>query len=89
MSNLIPGTYNNAAQTTSWDYTAVKEGKYTLFGNEYLSYNASTLTTGSVKRVFADAVALEIKTNTASLAGVFLSDMKVDRSSEGSLITAK
>ncbi len=85
----LPATYNNAAQTTSWDYTAVKEGKYTLFGNEYLSYNASTLTTGSVKRVFADAVALEIKTNTASLAGVFLSDMKVDRSSEGSLITAK
>jgi hypothetical protein len=82
-------TAGGSSATVTWDYTAIREGRYTMFGNEYLSYIGTTIGTGTVKRLFADAVAQEIKTNTASLAGVLLSSMKVDRSAEGALITAK
>lgn len=82
-------TAGGSSATVTWDFTAVQEGRYSFFGNEYLSYVSSTIGTGTVKRNFADAVATEIKDVTAGLAGVKLSDMKVNRAAEGSLITAK
>lgn len=76
--------------TVAWDYSAVQEGRYTLFGNEYISYITSTIgAVGTVKRDFADAVGTEIKNNTVTLAGVSLASMKVNRASEGAAITSK
>lgn len=83
-------TAGGSSATVTWDYSAVQEGRYTLFGNEYISYVASTIgAVGTTKRDFADAVGTEIKNNTVTLAGVSLASMKVNRASEGAAITSK
>ena len=62
----------------------VRQGKYTFWVYEHLFYRQAT--TGTQKS-FGDALANQIKTVDASVAGIFLSGMKVSRQFEGSLIT--
>lgn len=62
----------------------VREGKYTFWGYEHLTYR-STLT-GNAKTV-ADQLANQIKNTDATVSGVLLSTMHVSRATEGAVIT--
>jgi len=83
--------YDKVAQTTTWDFTAIKEGKYSLWSFEHLAYrnksgpNGTTALSG-VGLSFATALKNGIIANVPSTSGVKLSDMKVTRLSEGSTI---
>jgi hypothetical protein len=72
-------TYNGVAYSAD----NVREGKYTFWGYEHLTYR-STLA-GNAKTV-ADQIANQLKTADASVSGVLLSTMHVSRSTEGAVI---
>ena len=85
--------YDSVAQTTTWDFTPVKEGKYSMWSYEYLTYRDESGPNGTVAysgvgKTFADQLSLNIQSTLPSSAGIKLSDMKVTRSSEGSPITS-
>jgi len=63
---------------------AVREGHYTFWSYEHLFYRSST--TGVYKQ-FGDALANQIKTTDAGVAGIFLNTVKVSRAAEGALVT--
>jgi hypothetical protein len=68
----VAGNYNNA--------TVLTEGKYTFWGYEHLYYRSGT--PAAVSNV-ADAVGLQLKNSDAQ---VFLSSMKVERATDGSVV---
>lgn len=83
----LPATYNNVAQTTSWDFSPIIQGKYSLWSYEYLSYLP---TLSGLPKTFADALAANIAANVPASAGIKLSDLTasgVQRASEGAVIT--
>jgi hypothetical protein len=77
-------TYNSTTQTTTWDFTAIKEGKYSLWSFAYLAYKP---TLSGLPKTFADALSDNIILNVPSATGVKLADMKVTREFEGAVIT--
>ena len=87
----LPVTYNTGTQAATWDYTSIIEGKYSFWSYEYLAYrknagpNGTTALAG-VAKTFADQLAINITANVPPASGVKLSDMKVQRSSEGAPI---
>lgn len=87
-------TYNSGTQSTTWDYTPVKEGKYSFWSVAYLSYRKSagansTTALSGLPKTFADGLATYITSNVPSSSGVKLSDMKVTRTTEGGAISLK
>jgi hypothetical protein len=75
--------YNSTTQATTWDFTAIKEGKYSLWSFAYLAYKPSL---SGLTKTFADTLKNNIILNVPSASGVKLADMKVTRLSEGSTI---
>ncbi len=87
-------SYNSTSQTTTWDFTAIKEGKYSLWSVAQLAYRKSSGPNGTtalagLPKTFADALSTNIIANVPSASGVKLSDMLVTRASEGAVITLK
>jgi hypothetical protein len=77
-------TYNAVTQTTTWDFTAIKEGKYSLWSFAHLAYKPSL---GGLALTYATALRGNIEANVPSSSGVKLIDMKVTRANEGATIT--
>lgn len=89
-------SYNPVSGATTWDFTAIKQGKYSLWSYAYLSYKS---TLSGTPRTFADALAANILTSVPTTSGVRLSQMAgydgattpitpgVQRASEGAVIT--
>jgi hypothetical protein len=75
--------YNSTTQATTWDFTAIKEGKYSLWSFAYLAYKP---TLSGLPKTFADALKDNIILNVPAASGVKLADMKVSREFEGSPI---
>ena len=65
----------------------IQEGKYTFWVYEHVFYNAATATANGLAKQFADALANQIKTVDASVAGIFLDTVQVSRQAEGALVT--
>ncbi len=89
----LPVTYSTGTQAATWDYTPIKEGKYSFWSYEYLAYRKSSGANGTtalagVAKTFADQLAINITANVPAASGVKLSDMKVERASEGAPITS-
>lgn len=87
-------SYNSGTQTTTWDFTAIKQGKYSLWSVAQLAYRKSsgpnsTTALAGLPKTFADALATNIISNVPSASGVKLADMLVTRASEGAVITLK
>lgn len=85
--------YSTVTQAITWDFSAIKEGKYSLWSYEHLSYRKAagangTVALSGVAKTFADALAADIILNVPASAGIKLGDMKVQRASEGSPITS-
>ncbi len=73
-------TYNGVAYTK----TAVQQGQYTLWGNEYLAYKPSLATpAGNVKITFATTLRDQILNTDAS---ILISSMKVQRNGDGETV---
>lgn len=90
---LVP-TYSSSGQSTTWDYTPLKEGKYSFWSVAYLSYRKSSGANGTtaisgLPKTFADGLATYIIGNVPSSSGVKLADMKVTRTTEGGSISLK
>jgi hypothetical protein len=79
----LGATYNAGTQTTTWDFTAIKEGKYSLWSFAYLAYRPSL---SGLQLTFATSLKNNIILNVPAASGVKLADMKVTRLSEGSTI---
>lgn len=80
--------YSTSTQAITWDFTAVKEGKYSFWSYEYLAYRKSagpnsTVALSGIAKTFADALAADIILNVPASAGIKLGDMKVQRATEG------
>ncbi len=76
-------TYNGIPYSDA----AVQNGLYTYWTYEQLDYLPTYGTTDANGKAVADSLAANITTNTASLAGEFLSTMNVTRSQEGGPVT--
>ena len=76
-------TYTAASQTTTWDFTAIKEGKYSLWSFAHLAYRPDL---SGLALTFATSLKDNIILNVPAASGVKLADMKVTRLSEGSTI---
>ncbi|MCS6244245.1 MAG: hypothetical protein H2172_10365 [Opitutus sp.] len=77
-------TYSTAnGGTTTWDFTAIKEGKYSLWSFAYLAYRPDL---SGLALTFATSLKDNIILNVPAASGVKLADMKVTRLSEGSTI---
>ena len=76
-------TYTAATQTTTWDFTAIKEGKYSLWSFAYLAYRPDL---SGLALTFATSLKDNIILNVPAASGVKLADMKVTREFEGSPI---
>jgi hypothetical protein len=79
-------TYNAATQVTTWDFTAIKEGKYSLWSFAHLAYRPSL---NGLPLTFATALKNNIKDNVPASSGVKIEHMKVTRDFEGSAIGQK
>ena len=75
--------YNSTTQATTWDFTAIKEGKYSLWSFAYLAYRPDL---SGLALTFATSLKDNIILNVPATSGVKLADMKVTRLSEGSTI---
>ena len=76
-------TYNGVAYTDQ----AVQNGQYTYWTYEQLDYSPTYGTTDANGKAVADALADEIRTNTAATVGELLSTMHVTRAQEGGPVT--
>jgi hypothetical protein len=85
--------YNTVTQAIDWDLTQVTNGKYPFWSYVYVGYrqgagpNGTSALTGTAK-TYADNLASNIITTLPAASGVKLSDMLVQRSSEGAPITS-
>ena len=91
--SLNPVYTAGTTQTTAWDFTPVKEGKYSFWSYVYIGYRnvsgpQSTVALAGNAKTFADNLTSNIITTLPSSSGIKLSDMKVQRSSEGAPITS-
>jgi hypothetical protein len=78
-------TYSTAnGGTTTWDFTAIKEGKYSLWSFAYLAYRPDL---SGLELTFATSLKDNIILNVPAASGVKLADMKVTRATEGATIT--
>ena len=69
------------------DDSKVQNGSYTFWSYEHLYYRTADSSTG--KGGFAEALATQIKNTDASTSGVTISSMKVQRFSDGGVVTPK
>ena len=77
-------TYTAATQTTTWDFTAIKEGKYSFWSFAHLAYRPDL---NGLALIFADTLKDNIIANVPAASGVKLSEMKVTRQFEGGTVT--
>lgn len=77
-------TYSTGTQAVTWDYSAVREGKYTFWSYEYLMYD-STLTAPATTA--ANLIAARILSTDATASGVLISSMNCSRQVEGGVVT--
>jgi len=85
--------YNTTTQAIDWDLTQVTNGKYPFWSYQYVGYRQlagpnGTLPLSGAPKTFADNLASNIITTLPAASGVKLSDMQVQRSSEGAPITS-
>ncbi len=82
-SSLNP-TYSTSSQAVTWDYSAIREGKYTFWSYEYVMYNSSLT---APAKTAADLIAARIISNDASVSGITLASMNCSRQVEGGVVT--
>lgn len=82
-ANVNGGANNLTYNGVAYSEAAVREGKYTFWGYEHLTYR--TTLSGNAKTV-ADQLVTQIKTADASQSGILLSTMNVSRAVEGGVI---
>jgi hypothetical protein len=81
---IANGAIDANGNPASYNDFLVTEGLYQLWEYENLAYRNDIAV---AKKSIADAIALEIKTNTVTLSGSRISDMNVSKPVEGGLIT--
>jgi hypothetical protein len=85
--------YSTSTQAITWDFTPIKEGKYSFWSYEYVGYRKSsgpnsTVALAGIAKSFADALIVDITATVPATTGVKLSDMKVQRAVEGGIISS-
>jgi len=73
--------------TVTWDFTAIKQGKYTLWSYEYLSYLPSL---SGAQLTFATTLRDNLISNVSEPAGIKLADLTatgIQRAYEGAVVT--
>jgi hypothetical protein len=63
---------------------AIREGRYTLWSYEHLYYSNAL---AAQKKLFAEALATQIRDVDAAVSGIFINTMKVERAIEGGDVT--
>jgi len=95
ISYLTPQDGDNAAthgavelkwNGVPYSTTNIAEGRYTFWTYEHLFYRSSL---SGVEKAFADALRDQIKNVDAAVAGIFLNQVNVSRSGEGTIVKAK